>query len=355
MPAPVRTGAMFNPKLVQHHQHRHAAERDGHDLVDHRPERLARAWRARARRATVPRLSSCSNRRDEQRGDADQRIADHDGREQRQPEIERPVRDAGSGARRFAASSRPAPARERPGRRRSAGTRWRSTSRNGPRTSGLVDRSVSPTAPRIAAAVNRRASRAPEPGERERRDQRRERRSASPPGRRTAVSTSATRYLGAIAMLRLSLQPVSLDTRRSESAPLAVTAPRTNAGCACCTGRRSVARTPRWSVRFSSCRLPPWASAICRLRTRPMPEPPGLVVKNGTNRLPVFASPGPSSSTHSSTVAGDEPGDPLPADPHRPPPVSRDRVDGVANQVDQQLLELIGVALDRQRRARRRP
>ena len=81
-----------------------------------------------------------------------------------------------------------------------------------------------------------------------------------------------------------------------------------------------------------------------------MPDPPGLVVKNGTNRLPVFPSPGPSSSTHSSTVAGDEPG--TRCQPTRTvPPGLVDGVHGVANQVDQQLLELVGVALDGERRA----
>ena len=59
-----------------------------------------------------------------------------------------------------------------------------------------------------------------------------------------------------------------------------------------------------------------------------MPDPPGLVVKNGTNRLPVFDRPGPSSSTHSSTLAGDEPGTRV--QPTRtPPPVSAKKVGGV--------------------------
>ena len=53
-----------------------------------------------------------------------------------------------------------------------------------------------------------------------------------------------------------------------------------------------------------------------------MPEPPGFVVKNGTNRLPVFDRPGPSSSTHNSIAGGDEPGSR--SHPTRtPPPVSR--------------------------------
>ena len=80
-----------------------------------------------------------------------------------------------------------------------------------------------------------------------------------------------------------------------------------------------------------------------------MPEPPGLVVKNGTNRLPVFDSPGPSSSTHSSIAAATA-RQPLPADADAAAGLAH-RVDGVAQQVDQQLLELIAVALDREPRA----
>ena len=58
-------------------------------------------------------------------------------------------------------------------------------------------------------------------------------------------------------------------------------------------GIRSVARTPRSSGRFSSVSEPPCPSAICRLKTSPIPEPPAFVVKKGTNRLPVFCNPGP--------------------------------------------------------------
>src|SRR6476660_8192065 len=62
-------------------------------------------------------------------------------------------------------------------------------------------------------------------------------------------------------------------------------------------GKRSFASQPEPMRRFSSVNAPPCASAICRLSTRPIPDPPGLVVKNGTNRLPVLERPGPSSST----------------------------------------------------------
>src|SRR5579859_1493226 len=65
-------------------------------------------------------------------------------------------------------------------------------------------------------------------------------------------------------------------------------------------GSRNFASHPRLSRRFCSVSVPPCASAIWRLSTRPMPDPPGLVVKKGTNRLAVFEIPGPSSSTDTS-------------------------------------------------------
>src|ERR1700722_17176909 len=59
-------------------------------------------------------------------------------------------------------------------------------------------------------------------------------------------------------------------------------------------GRRSSAMQPPIpSTRFSRVRLPPCASAIWRLRTRPIPEPLDLVVKNGTKRFVGFAIPLP--------------------------------------------------------------
>ena len=73
-----------------------------------------------------------------------------------------------------------------------------------------------------------------------------------------------------------------------------------------------------------------------------MPDPPGFVVKNGTNRLPVFDSPGPSSSTQSSIVGGDDPGSRCQPTVHAAAGLAHG-VDGVANQVDEQLLELIAV------------
>ena len=111
-------------------------------------------------------------------------------------------------------------------------------------------------------------------------------------------------------------------------------------------GSRSTARQPPTSERFSSVSAPPCASAICRHRTRPMPDPPGLVVKNGTNRLRVLESPGPSSSTVSSK-AGGLGRHPRPADADAAGRLGR-RVDRVLEQVDQQLLDLVGVGLDGQ-------
>ena len=76
-----------------------------------------------------------------------------------------------------------------------------------------------------------------------------------------------------------------------------------------------------------------------------MPEPPGLVVKNGTKRLVVFDSPGPSSSTQMSTpMARSAPAD---ADAGCAADFEA-RVGGVPNQVDEELLDLIGVDGDRE-------
>src|SRR5205085_5160383 len=68
-----------------------------------------------------------------------------------------------------------------------------------------------------------------------------------------------------------------------------------------CSGRRRRASQPRPRARFSSVSVPPCASAIWRESTRPIPDPPGFVVKKGTKRFAVFARPKPSSSTQIST------------------------------------------------------
>ena len=67
---------------VQHHQQRHAAERDGHDLVDDGSQRSGAlgALERIERRAAIQLVLEA---RDQQRRDADQRIAEDDRREQR--------------------------------------------------------------------------------------------------------------------------------------------------------------------------------------------------------------------------------------------------------------------------------
>ncbi len=66
-------------------------------------------------------------------------------------------------------------------------------------------------------------------------------------------------------------------------------------------GKRNNASAPGAPTRFASVNVPPCASAICRERARPIPEPPGLVVKNGTNKFVGFMIPSPSSRTKIST------------------------------------------------------
>src|SRR5690242_2405564 len=68
-------------------------------------------------------------------------------------------------------------------------------------------------------------------------------------------------------------------------------------------GKRNRATQPGPGERFSRPKDPPCASAICRLKTNPIPDPPGLVVKKGTNRFALFGSPGPSSVTTNSNHA----------------------------------------------------
>ena len=75
-----------------------------------------------------------------------------------------------------------------------------------------------------------------------------------------------------------------------------------------------------------------------------MPEPPGLVVKKGTKRLAVFERPGPSSSTQISSRRSGA-GKALPADADAAAGFAHG-VDGVAQQVDEHLLELIAVPVD---------
>ncbi len=86
------------------------------------------------------------------------------------------------------------------------------------------------------------------------------------------------------------------------------------------------------------------ASAICRLKTSPMPDPPRLVVKNGTNKLAVFERPGPSSRTVISTLTG------VCVVTHEDAAAGLLRgIHRVADQIDQHLLQLIRVPLNRHR------
>ena len=94
MPAPVRNGVMFNPKECSITSSDHAAERDGDDLVDDRSEcpGALGPFERIERRAAIQLVLEA---RDQQRRDADQRIAEDDRREQREAVVERPLRELG--------------------------------------------------------------------------------------------------------------------------------------------------------------------------------------------------------------------------------------------------------------------
>src|SRR5262249_35468411 len=98
----------------------------------------------------------------------------------------------------------------------------------------------------------------------------------------------------------VELPPLQFSRLACSAAP----APLRKTDFYCTTCRRRRASHPGAFLRLTSVSEPPCASAICRLSTRPMPEPPGFVVKNGTNRLVVLARPGPSSSIQTSTCPG---------------------------------------------------
>ena len=220
------------------------------------------------------------------------------------------------------------------------------TSRSGPRTSGLCEtqRVAEHAAHRRALSHGGRAVRRPRRrSETTARAARTYCQSAGPSKTRFHIEVDSTQ------------SPGSDDSGRSRQT---LSAPRggraqTAAGRAATGPPALAAAAAAWRAapaigRFSSCRLPPCASAICRLSTRPIPEPPGLVVKNGTKRLPVFDEPGTLVLDPQLDGRRRRAGSPLPADAHAAAGLA-DGIDGVANQVDEQLLELIGVALDRQR------
>ena len=103
--------------------------------------------------------------------------------------------------------------------------------------------------------------------------------------RGSSSAATGVRRCAGIARSRL---PPSREHRRAAivtishgSAPRLRSRPATAPGGGCAGWRGS----PGDRRGSRGCRLPPWASAICRLSTSPMPEPPGLVVKNGTKRF----------------------------------------------------------------------
>ena len=101
-------------------------------------------------------------------------------------------------------------------------------------------------------------------------------------------------------------------------------------------------RTRAHWLRFSSDTCQPCASAICRHSASPMPVPPGLVVKNGTNTSAPAVTPRPpiqDADFHVARVLD------VPLHLRKPAGFLR-RIEGVANQVDEQLLELIGIGAD---------
>ena len=102
------------------------------------------------------------------------------------------------------------------------------------------------------------------------------------------------------------------------------------------------------SSRFRSVSVPPWASATWRASTSPIPLPPGLVVKKGTNRLSGFATPG-AVVLHLEDHAVVAP-DGAQLDGRR---TRGRRLDRVADEIDERLLDLVGVAAEREPLGRR--
>ena len=69
-------------------------------------------------------------------------------------------------------------------------------------------------------------------------------------------------------------------------------------------------------------------------------------MKNGTNRLLVFGKPGPSSSTRTSRNAAVRD----PTDPDATPGF-QSCIDGIVQEIDEKLFQLVAVGLNHQRRA----
>ena len=233
----------------------------------------------------VPRLSSCSNRVDQQAGDADQRVADDDG----QRAAAGPSRTTSCESSRRCRPVRGWRPIELQGREEQDGEdqqeRGDADEPQRPAHERARGSSESPTTPAIAAAVDAAGQPRAQPRQQRDHGQRASTyfQSAWPSNTRFHIEATAS-------LLSLRRPRVSeAGSQRASAGAGGERPPAAPAEPAAAAWRG----TPRRSLRFSSCRLPPCASAICRLRTSPMPEPPGLVVKNGTNRLPVFPSPGP--------------------------------------------------------------
>ena len=120
------------------------------------------------------------------------------------------------------------------------------------------------------------------------------------------------------------------------------------------SGSCSRASQPWVPARFDSVSRPPCASAICRDSTSPIPDPVGLVVKNGTNRFAVSGRPGRRPRRRRPATLFSRP---APTARALRRPSSRAASTALRDQVDQQLIELVAVGPQRdvEARTRRRP
>src|SRR6185295_17345016 len=98
-------------------------------------------------------------------------------------------------------------------------------------------------------------------------------------GRRRYYRNRKRRLAGEAAQRRTALRQRAHDGERGRRNP------RSAQEAVVQSGSRSRATHPAAPARLSNARVPPCASAIWRDKTRPIPEPCGLVVKKGTNRL----------------------------------------------------------------------
>ena len=224
----------------------------------------------------VPRLSSCSKRVDEQAGDADQRVADDDGREERQALFVRPGGELAQVQAGLAAGAR---STSRAGKSRTAKISRNAavlTRRSGPRTSGLVRERAS----RRSRRSSPRLSRGGRAGRRARRPRKPRRgppgRTSSQPGRRKRASTLATTYNGS------SMRSVSFTDCGRHPAAACPTHAKTASGGASspsCDGRSSRPQRSAWWPRATDkCRRNLLAIRLPMARYRDAAVmPPGLL------------------------------------------------------------------------------